>query len=63
MIDSETRKKLKRIQKEIKKIEKEIKKVEFRPCRGDADLKEKDKDLERERDRYILDTGRINHGG
>ncbi|MBW2609670.1 MAG: hypothetical protein JRC68_04915 [Deltaproteobacteria bacterium] len=72
MIDKETRKRLKKIQKEINLLNKEYKKVEFHPCQNDADLKRKDDNLkmimekiyalEKEQDRYILDTGRIKHG-
>ena len=72
MIDKEAHRKLKKIKKDINKLQKEIKKLEFRPCQNDAELKEKDDDLqilrqkilslEKEKDRYILNTGRIRHG-
>jgi septal ring factor EnvC (AmiA/AmiB activator) len=71
MIDKETRKRLKQIEKQISKLQKQIKKLEFRPCRNDAELKQKDKDiktlrektyeLEKEHDRYILKAGNIKH--
>ncbi|GAJ13754.1 unnamed protein product [marine sediment metagenome] len=71
MIDKETQKKLKQIKKEISKLQKQMKKLEFRPCRNDAELKQKDNDikalrekvhqLEKEHGRYILRTGNIKH--
>lgn len=71
MIDKATKKRLKKIQKEIKKAKKELDKVELRPCQTDADLKRKEDDLkdlavkiralEKEQDRYILDTGKVKH--
>jgi septal ring factor EnvC (AmiA/AmiB activator) len=71
MIDKETKKRLKKIQKEIKKVRREISKAELRPCQNDADLKNKEKELvrlgdqlralEKEQDRYILDSGRVTH--
>ena len=71
MLDKATRNRLKEIKKEIKKIKKEYSKVEFRPCKNDAELKMKDEDLkklmdriyalEKEQDRFILDSGRISH--
>ena len=71
MIDKDTRKKLRKIQKEIKKVKKELGKLELRPCQNDAELVRKEQDLkelgsklralEKEHDRYILDTGRVKH--
>ena len=70
MVDKATRKRLKKIKKEIKQLKKEYRKVEFRPCQNDKELKIKDDDLkmlmnriydmEKEQDRFILDSGRIN---
>ena len=72
MIDKDSKRKLKRIQKEIKKLKREVDKTELRPCQCDADLKQKEEDLkilgekmrslEKEQDRYILDSGRVKHG-
>ena len=72
MIDKNTRKKLKKIQKQIDKLKKENKKTEFRPCLNDADLRLKEEDLkiirakiqalEKEQDRFILNSGGIKHG-
>ena len=71
MIDKETKKRLKKIQREIKRIKKELSKAELRPCQSDADLKKKEevlvglgdklRSLEKEQDRYILDSGRVKH--
>jgi len=71
MIDKGAKKRLKKIQKEIKKVKKELGKTELRPCQNDAELKRKEEDLkelgdklralEKEQDRYILDTGRVEH--
>ena len=71
MLDKETKKKLKKIQKEIKRVKKELNKIELRPCQNDAELKQKEEDykelgnrlrkLEKEQDRFILDTGRVKH--
>ena len=69
MVDKAIRKKLKKIKKEINQLKKEYKKVEFRPCQNDVELKMKDQDLktlmekiyalEKEQDRFFLDTGRL----
>jgi chromosome segregation ATPase len=71
MPNNKTRKKLKQIEKELSDLEKERQKIEFRPCRGDADLKEKEenlqamkekiRELEHSRDRFILDSGSVQH--
>ena len=71
MIDRETKKRLKKVQKEIKRVKKELGKIELRPCQNDAELEQKEEDLEelgtrlraleKEQDRYILDTGRVKH--
>ena len=73
MIDKQTKKKLKNIRKEIKKLKKNQRKLEFRPCRNDVELREKERDLkalrqrisslEREQDRCVLNSGNICHGG
>lgn len=64
MIDKQTGKKIKKLQKEINKLRKELQKMEFRPCQNDAELLQKEKDLdallnkinglEKEKDRYLL---------
>lgn len=69
MVDKSARKRLKEIKKEIKRLKKEYRKVEFRPCQNDAELKLKDEDLkklmekiyglEKEQDRFILNSGRV----
>jgi septal ring factor EnvC (AmiA/AmiB activator) len=71
MIDKEAKKRLKRIQKDIKKLKKDLDKLELRPCQNDEELKQKEQDLkdlsdklrelEKEQDRYILDSGRVKH--
>jgi polyhydroxyalkanoate synthesis regulator phasin len=71
MIDKETRKRLKQIGNKINRLEKQIKKLQFCPCHNDAELKQKDKDinalreqvhhLEKEQDMYILKSGNIKH--
>jgi septal ring factor EnvC (AmiA/AmiB activator) len=71
MIDKKTKKRLKKIQKEIKKVRKELGKIELRPCQNDVELKQKEQDirdigdklrgLEKEQDRFILDSGRVKH--
>jgi septal ring factor EnvC (AmiA/AmiB activator) len=71
MLDKATRKRLRKIQKEIKRVRRELDKIELRPCQNDAELKQKEEDLEelsnklraleKEQDRYILDTGRVKH--
>ena len=71
MIDKEAKKRLKGIQKEIKKLKKELNKLELRPCQNDVELQQKEEDLkglndklrelEKEQDRYILDSGRVKH--
>jgi predicted DNA-binding protein (UPF0278 family) len=54
---------VKQIQKEIERLRDEYRKMELRPCHGDSDLMQRDKDLgllknkiyalEKERDRYL----------
>ena len=71
MLDKDTKKKLKKIQKEIKRVKKDLAKIELRPCQNDAELEQKEEDLkelgnrlralEKEQDRFILDTGRVKH--
>ena len=71
MIGKAEKKKLKKIQKEIKALRKELAKNEFRPCQCDADLRQKDEDLEmfrakilaleNEKDRFMLKAGEIDH--
>jgi seryl-tRNA synthetase len=71
MIDKKTSKRLKQIDKERSKLKKQIKKLEFRPCHSDFDLRqkdeeikglrEKDHELEKEHDSYILKTGNMEH--
>ena len=47
---------VKQIQKEIEKLRAEYQKTEFRPCHGDIDLFEKDKDLDSLKDKiYALE--------
>lgn len=72
MVDKAAQKRLKQIRKEIKRLKKEYRKVEFRPCQNDKELFQKTEDLrmimdkiydlEKEQDRFILDSGRISHG-
>jgi septal ring factor EnvC (AmiA/AmiB activator) len=71
MIDKEAKKRLRRIQKDIKKVKKDLDKLELRPCQNDEELKQKEqdlkdlsdklRDLEKEQDRYILDSGPVKH--
>lgn len=59
---------VRQIQKDIEKLRDEYRKTEFRPCHGDLDLFQKDKDLdllkeeihalERERDAYLYTWSR-----
>ena len=58
----------KNIQKEIKRLRDELKKVELRPCSGDLELKQKEKDfstlkreiyeMEREANQFELFNGK-----
>jgi len=45
MINKLSRKRAKEIQKKIDELRKSLKKTEIRPCQGDVDLKEKEKDI------------------
>ena len=70
MIDKATRKSLKKIKKEITKLKNKFKSVEFRPCQSDEELRQKEMDLktlmekinalEKEQDKYILYSSRVN---
>ena len=64
MTDRQSKEKtVKQIQKKIEKLRDEYKKMELRPCHGDLDLVQRDKDLgvlkdkiyalEKERDTYL----------
>jgi hypothetical protein len=44
-MDKRTRKNFKRIQKEINKLKAQLSKIELRPCRGDADIQQKENEL------------------
>jgi len=46
MTDKRNKKKIKKIQKELDKSKEDYKKMELRPCLGDADLRQREKDLE-----------------
>ena len=46
MVEKKTKKKIKKIQNEIQQLEELFKKMELRPCQGDADLSQKEQDLE-----------------
>ena len=71
MLTKDSQKKLKQIQKKISILEKERLKIEFRPCRGDSDLKQKDEDflvfrqkmlaLEKERDQFVFNASGVKH--
>ena len=53
---------VKQIQKEIEKLRDEYQKMEVRPCHGDLDLLQKDKDLGWVKDRiYALEKERDTH--
>ena len=64
--NNETRKKIKKLKKDIKELRKMYRKLEFRPCQNDADLIAKESELkslmdkiynlEKEQDRFILDS-------
>jgi len=52
MNDKQKRKKIiKEIQKEIDKLKKEYSKIELRPCHSNAELRQKEKDLEALKDK------------
>ena len=63
MVNKLRRKRAKEIQKKIDELRMSLKKTEIRPCQGDVDLKEKEKDittlkseiqsLKNERDKYL----------
>jgi hypothetical protein len=47
MPGNQNRKKIiKKVQKELDKLQQDYKKTELRPCLGDADLRQREKDLE-----------------
>jgi chromosome segregation ATPase len=64
MPDKQNKKKaIKELQKEVEKLRDEYEKIELRPCRGDADLHQRENELEilkskisqleKERDKYL----------
>ena len=67
MFNKKDQKRLKKIQKEIAKLKKEYQKMELSPCYSDSDLNLKSEkllgimdqilELEREKDRFILNSG------
>ena len=62
MVNKASKRVIKKIQNEIDQLKKEFKEMEIRPCQGDADLEQREKDLvvlkkqiyelEREVDKY-----------
>ncbi len=53
---------IKQIQKELEKLRDEYKKMELRPCHGDLDLIQRDKDLGLLKDKiYALEKERDTH--
>jgi septal ring factor EnvC (AmiA/AmiB activator) len=44
-MDKATRKNLKKIQRQIKRFKHELKKIELRPCSSDAELRQKEEDI------------------
>jgi septal ring factor EnvC (AmiA/AmiB activator) len=46
MVNKASKRVIKKIQNEIDQLKKEFKKMEIRPCQGDADLEQREKDLE-----------------
>jgi hypothetical protein len=72
MKDKEIRKRRKHIKKEMNNLKKGLRKMELRPCLKDVELKQKEKDIEalrekivameKERDRYILNSGGLKQG-
>jgi len=68
--NKETQKKLKKIKKDIKLLKKQYRKLEFRPCQNDAELHAKEDDLrdlmdriyglEKEQDRVMFNSVRVN---
>jgi hypothetical protein len=63
MTDGQSQEKtVKQIQKEIEKLRDEYKKMELRPCHGDLDLVQRDKDLGVLKDKiYALEKERDTH--
>jgi predicted nuclease with TOPRIM domain len=67
MIEKQTKKKLKKIETEMKQLRKQIKGVEIRSCKSNEELTKKEGDLktlkkklvdlERERDRSLIENG------
>lgn len=45
MVNKATKRVIKKIQNEIDQLKKEFKEMEIRPCQGDADLEQREKDL------------------
>jgi len=46
MVNKASKRVIKKIQNEIDQLKKEFKEMEIRPCQGDADLEQREKDLE-----------------
>ena len=63
MVTKLNKKKVKQLKKQVNELKRKLQKMEIRPCQGDADLKEREKDvkalkdqifsLENESDRYL----------
>ena len=45
MVNKASKKVMKKIQNEIDQLKKQFKEMELRPCQGDADLEQREKDL------------------
>jgi hypothetical protein len=46
MVDKENQKKIKQLKKKIDNSKKLLEKVEFRPCKGDADIIQRENEVE-----------------
>jgi len=72
MIKKKDQKTVKKIQKQIAFLKEELKKIELRPCKGDADIKQKEEeifmlkreiyDLEKDANQYAIFVSGIGSG-
>ena len=52
MVNKASKRVIKKIQNEIDQLKKEFKEMEIRPCQGDADLEQREKDLKELKEQF-----------
>ena len=54
MVTKLNKKKVKQLKKQVNELKRKLQKMEIRPCQGDADLKQREKDIRALKDKIFL---------